>query len=191
MCATVFFWSVWATVLLTGSVPAWTRLQDYLPVPFQMPIEAWALSGAVVLTAGFFAMVAWRRRLPHPALMLWVGAVTLAWGLAMTLLLPWFDASKAYREVFTDAARHLPPDTRCIVLYHMGESERAMVDYYMNVPPRTAGVRENECGALLWRRSATTGHGRPVGPTWKSVWSGSRPAERAEQFELFVRARAQ
>lgn len=190
IAAAAFFWWIWATVLATGRVPEWTRLQEHLPVPFRMPVEGWTLSAALALTAGFLAMAVLRERLPRPALMLWVGAVTLAWGLAMTLLLPWFDASKGYREVFTEAARHLPPQPRCIVMYGLGESERAMVEYYMQVPPRTAGVREDECGALLWMGSASTDHGRPVGATWKSVWSGSRPGELSERFELFARDRA-
>ncbi|HET9653521.1 MAG TPA: glycosyltransferase family 39 protein, partial [Usitatibacter sp.] len=186
--AAIFFWGIWGTVLATSRVPAWTRLQEHLPVPFDMPVGVWTVGGAVALTAGFLALVAFRSRLPRPALTLWVGSVALAWGLAMTLLLPWFDASKSYREVFTEASRHLPPDTRCIVLYGLGESERAMVEYYMHVPPRSAGVREQECGAALWMGSVTTLHHYPDARMWKPVWSGNRPGELSERFELFAHA---
>lgn len=186
--AIVFLWGVWAAVLATHRVPEWTRLHEHLPVPFDMPLDPWAVGSAGALTAGFVLLVALRTRLPRPALMLWVGAVALSWGLAMTLLLPWLDASKAYREVFGDAARHLPPGTRCVVLYGLGESERAMVDYYMHVTPRTAGVREDECEAALWMGSSNTLHHYPDARVWRPIWSGSRPGEMWERFELFTRA---
>jgi hypothetical protein len=107
----------------------------------------------------------------------------------MTLLVPWLDAAKSYRAVFTDLARHLPPDPHCIVMDGLGESERALVEYYTGVAPRRRFVREEECAGLLWMGSALKGH-PPPGPGWSLVWAGNRPAEANERFELYLHPRA-
>src|SRR5205085_5976154 len=113
------------------------------------------------LTSGYLALIAYRGRLPAPNLALWVGTLALGWGLALTLLVPWFDAAKSYRGVFTDAARHLPAGAGCIFVDGLGESERALVEYYVGIEPRrfTAG---GPCAAVLWmgRDEART----PPGP---------------------------
>ena len=171
-------------LLATGSVPAWTHLQDHFPIPFEMEFHAGGFAAALALSAGFAALVALRARLPHSGLKLWVGALSLAWGLAMTLWLPWLDAAKSYRAVFEDMARHVPDG--CGAMRRLGESERAMVEYYT---PLRATTVESSCDAILWMGNAVTGKHRPR-EGWVRVWSGARPGEKAEKFELFLRQSA-
>ena len=40
--------------------------------------------------------------------MRWLAGVTLVWGLAMTLWLPWLDFAKSYRGVIADMQRARP-----------------------------------------------------------------------------------
>jgi 4-amino-4-deoxy-L-arabinose transferase and related glycosyltransferases of PMT family len=183
--AAIAAWWVWAMLLTTGSVPSWTRLPEHFPVPFEMEFHPGGFAAGMALTVGFAALVAMRKRLPQADLKLWVGALCVAWGLAMTLWLPWLDAAKSYRAVFEDMARHVPDG--CVALRRLGESERAMVEYYT---PLRATTVEASCDAILWTGHAVTGKHRP-GPEWTSVWTGSRPGEKAEKFELFVRRPAQ
>jgi hypothetical protein len=175
-------WTVWAVLAGTGRVPAWTHLQDQLPVPFAMPVEPAAVALALLLTAGFAALVILRDRIANAALMLWTGAMALVMGLAMTLWLPWIDAAKSYREVLEQAGMHAP--RTCLMLRGMGESEQAMLEYY-------AGLRgsppSGTCDALLWMGKAGSAKRRPPDTTWSSVWSGRRAGETVERFELFVR----
>lgn len=181
VAAAIAAWGVWAMLLATGGVPAWTRLQEHLPVPFALGFRPGAFAAAVALTAGFAFLAARRERLPRAGLALWVGALALAWGLVMTLWLPWLDAAKSYRAVFKDMARHAPPG--CVTLFKMGESERAMIGYYTRLKTTSA---LGGCDTIVWSANAAKGKHRP-GEDWELAWTGHRPGEFAEQFELFVR----
>jgi 4-amino-4-deoxy-L-arabinose transferase-like glycosyltransferase len=185
----VIVWGAWLLLVTQGTLPDSGRIARVLPLPFEMPLGPLALAAAAALTAGYVALVVIRKGLQAPALALWVGTLALIWGLAMTLLAPWLDAAKSYREVFTDLARHLPPDPNCIVMDGPGESERALVEYFTGVAPRRRFLHEEECAALLWMGNAHKGH-PPHAPDWKLVWSGNRPAESVEKFELYVHPRA-
>lgn len=180
--AAVAIWGVWSCLVDTGVVPEWTKLARTLPVPFTMPVNASLIAAAVALTAGFAILVALGDRIPHRPLALWIGALALGWGLTMTLWLPWLDAAKGYREVFEDMAQHVPAG--CLALSRLGESERAMVEYYTN---RTTSTRAADCDTLLWRRKAITRKHRPPPEVWREVWSGARAGDTNETYELLVR----
>lgn len=183
--AATFMWAVWLSLLLTGDVANWTRLAEHFPVPFQMRFDGTIVAAAALLTLGFVAIVALRDRLPHIQLVLWVGMLTLAWGLSMTLWLPWLEAAKGYRDVFTEAGERMPQG--CVALLGFGESERAMAEYYIERPVR-ASAQRGACDTLLWRGKAGRTRHRPE-TGWRSVWAGSRAGDTGEKFELFVRAR--
>jgi 4-amino-4-deoxy-L-arabinose transferase-like glycosyltransferase len=185
----VVVWGAWYLLVTGGMLPNAQRIGRVLPLPFAMPVLLPALLAAIALTAGYVALVVIHRRLAAPSLALWVGTLALLWGLAMTLLVPWLDAAKGYREVFTDLARHLPPDPNCIVMDGPGESERALVEYFTGVAPRQRFNHEEECAALLWMGAGGKGHPAHA-PEWRMVWSGNRRAEWNEKFELYVHARS-
>ena len=182
-------WGVWALLATRNMLPEARAIGRVLPLPFEMPIVVPAVAAALALTAGYIVLVSIRARLAAPSLTLWVGTLALLWGLAMTLLTPWLDAAKSYRAVFTDLARHLPPGSDCIVMDGPGESERALVEYFTGVAPRRRFVHEEECAALLWMGNADKAHA-PHPPDWSLVWSGNRPAESNERFELYLHPRA-
>jgi len=187
LAAAAFIWCVWAMLVSTGSIPAWKPLADHFPLPFQMPVSFPEIAAAIALSAGFVALIVWRERLLAPSLTLWVGALALTWGLAHTLWLPWLEHAKGYRELFADIDRMLPRDVGCIVMDGPGESERAMVEYYLNVTPRKRFVQEGDCGALLWMANAEKRIHPDWDGTWRRVWGASRPGEKVERFELFLR----
>lgn len=185
--AIVAVWGVWLALVFHWRLPAAEAIGRTLPVPFDMPIMIAAVVAAFALTAGYVVLFAFRNRFPASNLMLWVATLALGWGLALTLLLPWLDAAKSYRSVFTEVARHLPPDTSCLFVDGFGESERALVEYYTGLEPRRFD-RGGACVAMVWmgRLEART----PPGPEWSLVWKGNRPAETSEHFELFVKRTA-
>ena len=185
----IVVWGAWFLLATQGTLPDSGRIARVLPLPFQMPLVPLAIIAAVALTAGYIALIALRAKLASPSLGIWVGTLALVWGLGMTLLTPWLDAAKSYREVFADMARHLPADPNCIVMDGPGESERALVEYFTGVSPRRRFLHEEECGALLWMGKVQNPH-VPYAPDWKLAWSGNRPAESVEKFELFVHPRA-
>jgi 4-amino-4-deoxy-L-arabinose transferase-like glycosyltransferase len=187
LAVAALMWSVWGMLVSTGTIPDWKPITRNLPVPFEMPVSIAAIVAAGALTAGFAALVVLRDRLAAPSLTLWIGALALAWGLAHTLWLPWFEHAKGYRSLFAQVQPLLPRDVGCIVMDGPGESERALVEYYLGVTPRKRFVSEGDCGALLWMANAEKRIHPDWDGTWRRVWGASRPGEKVERFELFLR----
>ena len=184
----LFMWGVWALLVIEGGIPEGMPLARYLPAAFRMPVSIPELVAALVLTGAFASLAVWRRRLTAPSLSLWVGGLALAWGLAHTLWLPWLDAAKSYRSLFAEIAKRLPPNPECIATTSVGESERAMIWYYLGVPHRSRVTgREAECAALLWQFREHRPRAEPSSDIWRPVWRGSRPGDASEAFVLYLR----
>jgi 4-amino-4-deoxy-L-arabinose transferase-like glycosyltransferase len=183
----IFMWATWLLLVVVGDLGAWEPLASVLPVPFTMPVRPFAVGVALALSVGFIVLAAVRRRLPAASLTLWVASLALTWGLANTLWLPWLDAAKSYRPVFEEVARRMPPDARCVVMHGLGESERAMVEYYLGVVSRARHDHEEDCRALMWEGNLHKNRGWPWPGQWKLAWRGHRIGETEEGFELFLR----
>ena len=183
----VFMWAVWALLAWRGDLAPWAPLARVLPLPFAMPMQPLAIAAAGALTVGFVALGFARRRLPAASITLWVASLALVWGLANTLWLPWLDAAKSYRPVFDEVKARLPADARCVVAFELGESERAMIEFYLGVPPRARHLHEEDCRALMWEGNLHKNRGWPWPGPWKLVWRGHRLGETEEGFDLFLR----
>ncbi len=142
--------------------------------------------------AAIACIVIWRRlrRIPDglPAIAsAWSKGVVLLWCLAMTLFLPWLESLASYRDVFSDLRTHLPDRYACLNTYGLGESERAMVEYYAGLRSRPLnGTRHPECDLLL------VGSGRrttAVYPALEPViqWEGTRPKENPKEHYVLYR----
>jgi hypothetical protein len=108
----------------------------------------------------------------------WLAGVTLVWGLAMTIWLPWLDHAKSYRGVIADMKAHAAPG--CIAGRGLTEPQRAMFHYF-------AGVRADrpDCPNLVVHTPEAK---EPdVGAGWKPLWRGTRPGDEKEYFWLFSR----
>jgi len=184
----VLVWSAWAMLAIEGRIPKWLPFSGYLTAEFAMPISIVPVAAALALSAGFAALVVLRRRLAASGLAIWVGSIACVWGLAHTLWLPWLDDAKSYRTLFAELAQHLPPGTRCIVTAGVGESERAMIEYYADVMPRPrASNRQDDCPALLLQVRKYRDREPPKADVWQPVWRGARRGDVEEAFALYVR----
>jgi hypothetical protein len=116
----------------------------------------------------------------------WLAGVTLVWGLAMTLWLPWLDHAKSYRGMILDMQAHRPRVAGCVASTNLTEPQRAMFQYFAGlVTVREPSPAAQQCPLLL----AHTSQDRPPEPgaQWKLAWQGTRPGDRKEWFWLFVR----
>jgi 4-amino-4-deoxy-L-arabinose transferase-like glycosyltransferase len=142
---------------------------------------------AAACTFLWAALVARTMPTTRRALVNWAGGITLMWILASTLWLPYVDAGKSYRSVIAELARALPKGYRCISSVGLGESQRAMLEYYEGI----VTVREElprakrECDLLL--AQGTVAQEQPVGNLWKKIWEGARPGDSKERFRLYRR----
>jgi len=92
-------WALWGA-FLAGWRPPW--LEVHAP-GFVPRIEPAFLVAAILVTALWALTVILKLEPRLPAR--WLAAVTLVWGLAMTLWLPWLDYGKSYRGVIADMQR--------------------------------------------------------------------------------------
>ena len=179
-------WLVWLDMAARGSPPSW-------PVPASVLAHEFAahpgMGGAALGACATLAAIALGKPLlagVGRGLCAWVIGLALCWALLATLLLPWIDYSKSYRTVYSAIRAALPPTYRCISSAGLGESERAMLDYYLGIATwrREAGV-PRECDVLLVNGFKDRPP-RDVDPArWALVWQGARPGDSKERFWLF------
>lgn len=185
-CLAALIFAVWASMTLQGSPPNWLLAPSTLP---QELAAAPSLAGFVLAAFATLVAVAVGKRLLHGAgrgLCSWVLGLALCWALLSTLLLPSINYAKSYRSVFASIRTALPAEYRCMNSTGLGESERAMLDYYL--------------GIVSWRRET----GGPLGcdvllvngfrdspprdidaAQWSLIWQGARPGDTRERFWLF------
>ncbi len=137
-------------------------------------------------SAAWFALLA---RLPRNAerpLIIWVGGITAAWALLATLLIGWVDTTKSYRSVIADMQRAMPQQYLCIAGRELGETQRAMLDYFAGIRTRRADTAQAAgCDLLL-------AQGMPldelvIAPEWNKIWEGHRPGDKDERLRLYQR----
>jgi hypothetical protein len=107
----------------------------------------------------------------------------MAWGLPALLWLPWIDHAKSYREMYQSMARAMPAQVDCVATLDLGESERAVLEYELDIPTLDP---ERACNAVLRQRRADR-VAPPVPRSWTLAWSGNRPGDSRERFELWLR----
>lgn len=150
-----------------------------------------AFTIALALTACWIVLL-WRsERSLHRSTAFWAGGVTLAWGLAMTLWLPWIDYGKTYQPVarsLAAAVKKTAPAARCIDSRGLGEAQRAAFDYHANIVTRRLEIHARSACPLLLVQASTRDSSAAdrLDPGWRRVWEGNRPRDR-ERYRLYVR----
>jgi 4-amino-4-deoxy-L-arabinose transferase-like glycosyltransferase len=151
------------------------------------PLDLRLLGAALVVTL-FWLIVIGRTLLQKgPLLLSWTAGIALVWGLVMTLWLPWLEAEASYRGIFTSLRQGLPETYHCVASLGMGESERAMIEYYAGIQVLPLeGHREQRCDLLLIgleKRYVDT----DKRPAWTVLWEGGRPADRPKEHYTLYR----
>jgi len=183
--AMVLVWYGWGALVFTSQAPDWPWLVKHFPKAFSLPFSASAVLLAAMVTCGFAAICVKLHPSPRRALIAWVGACALMWGLPALLWLPWIDNGKSYRSMYESMARAIPAGVDCVASLGLGESERAVLEYVLDIPTRDP----QQCNAVL-RQGRTGRIAAPVPETWRLVWKGSRPGDHRERFELWLRPTA-
>ena len=120
---------------------------------------------------------------------IWLAAVTLLWGTALTLLLPWINEPKSYRGVFAQLGaflEHSPYGNECIANGGLGENIAPMWEYFSGHVAPAEDFNDTTCPLLL----IATGRDAPrvLNPRWEMVWRGSRVLDsKNEELRLYHR----
>ncbi|WP_374620260.1 ArnT family glycosyltransferase [Pandoraea sp.] len=188
----LFLWVRWGLQLTGNGHIAAGPIGKWLPLDYVLPFSPGLVLGAVVVAALWAMAIAHRRQLG--ALVFGFAGLTFVWGTLSTLLLPWINEARSYRTPFAalhaSLAQAAPPGTplanRCIGSYNVGESERAMLDYFIDVRPVQipALAQASRCGVLLILDKANARIPAPHG--WREIWQGGRAGDTNERFRAFV-----
>ncbi len=178
-------------IALCGSaaVAAWGGLSRLLPAAAGMlPV----MTGLALLTAGLCAgWIGWIRRMaahgaPPDGALATAVSLTLLFAAALAAWLPTADQRTGFREAFITLAPVLRETEGCVASLELGESERGMLDYYVDLRTRRIDVDPDagECPLRFeqQRRNADEAlfgcPGRPV------LWQRQRIGHPDETFRL-------
>lgn len=172
--------ALWAYGTAHGHAPDVPFIVSRLPADYAFPFFPAFLGGAVVLCAVVFACA---RHRDASWLHRWTLGLALAWGIPMTLLLPWIDEARSFREPFAAMAM-AARGTECIASLGLGENQRGMLSYVTSLRPAQWG-RHQGCGFALWQRNGQDEEAPAIVDGWPLVWEGSRAGENGERFFLY------
>lgn len=179
----IFLWAAWS-VLFTG-VPEQVSTWLHRYHPGYVPHVEWIpLLVAVFYTTVWLGISIRRRPSGRHAMMSWVIGLTLFWGLLMTVWLPWLDSGKSYRSMMLAIGQTMSGTGGCITGRDIGEPQRAMLHYYLNL--RVISNDGSDIVGCPWLLSQGMGN-EPDPFSWRQVWTGQRPGDRDERFRLYQR----
>jgi hypothetical protein len=144
------------------------------------------LAAALLVSAAWVAAMAFRSRWNAAVAVSWSAGVILIWGLIMTLWLPWMEAETSFRDVFTSLRDRFPDRYTCLASYGVGESERAMLEYYADARTRPLEILTDQPCDLLIVGFDRYGINYASQRDWKVLWEGTRPLEHPkEHYTLY------
>lgn len=179
-------WLGWIA-MMTGHPARLAERMHKLSLAYVPTFVWWLFLPALLLTVTWVIVVFNNKRTNRALVTDWAVGMTLAWGVLMTLWLPWLDAAKSYKATFASMQQALPQNFACITGRHMGDAQRAAVDYYLGIHVLPFETTQNlGCDLYLIQDERDLEHVDP-GQDWKLIWQGKRPSDRRESFRLFQR----
>ncbi len=150
------------------------------------PLDPLLIGAALLITALWLAGLRRLFRKDTIFPLSWTAGIVVVWGLAMTLWLPWFEGETSFRDVFTSLRDKLPGHYQCVASYGLGESERAMLEYYAGIRVRPLeSTRMTSCDLLILGSGRDKVDAEPI-DRWRIAWDGVRPQDRPkEHYSLY------
>jgi 4-amino-4-deoxy-L-arabinose transferase-like glycosyltransferase len=182
----IVFWGFWIDSYVNGMAPNVARLFRDSEVGFKPSFHLGTILAALGLTVLWIVLVRPARRSNRRAILNWAAGVTLIWGLAATIWLPYLDSRRSYRWTIEDIVVRLPP-TGCVASWNLGEPQRALLYYFAGLQTTREELEPgHDCPALLVQYGRVAGE--PVAPAgWTPTWSGARRGDNTERFVLYIR----
>jgi 4-amino-4-deoxy-L-arabinose transferase-like glycosyltransferase len=181
--ALVLWFGWFAMVTGSPSVVA-HKLHDFQP-DYIPRINGVLLVAAIFYSSAWLLLVIKVTRLDTNVFVNWTLGIVLIWGLIMTLWLPALNAGSSYRAAFTDLKRSLPQGYKCIASRNLGESERAMLEYFTGLQTirlESTGSSGN-CDLLLEERG---GDSKSLYSGLQRIWEFNHPSIRPKNiFTLY------
>ena len=176
-------WIGWGAAITGQPEVAAAWLHREVPgFTYRFSFLAFAL--AALLTLIWMVVVARSLRSTRRAIVNWTAGITMVWMLMMTLGVPLVDQARSYRAVSSRIVEALPRDFTCIARRNVGDAQRALLDYFVNMQTVRDDIpAASRCRALLVQ--AAPSRIPAVAREWTEAWRGSRPGDRNEIFILY------
>ena len=177
-------WLGWFA-MMTG-IPATLAARMHKLSLAYIPHIDWGMLALAAITTLTWAIIVFKaKRSNRAAITDWAVGITMVWGLLMTLWLPWLDAAKSYHGMMADMQKALPPGYACMSSNHLGEPQRALLDYYLDIRTQPFEISQHvDCDLYLIQDERNLEKIEP-GTAWKLIWQGKRPSDRRESFRLY------
>ena len=91
------------------------------------------------------------------------------------------------RVALLDGPHPVPKGYRCISSIGLGESQRAMLEYYEDIVTLREELPQPKRDCELLLTQGTAAQEQAVGSGWKKIWEGARPGDNKERFRLYRR----
>lgn len=189
----VFFagiiWFYW--VAMTFGIPAKLSAHiQHLHPDYIATFNSTTFALALLYTLGWIGLIISLKRSKGRPIIVWALGMTMIWGLLMTLFIGLFDSAASYRTTMMSLSRAIPSNYNCMSSQSLGESQRAMLEYYANVTTQRVEIgKGSECNVTLIQGDAIAESAK-LGPEWKKIWEGRRSNDKAERYQLFQRDNA-
>ena len=181
-------WLGWFA-MLTGKPAKIAERMQFLAATQEAHLNFPALAAGLTVTIIWLFVIANSKRSNRGAITNWAVGMTMAWGLLMSLWLPWIDNARGYKHVMKPLQQAMPAGQHCINSYGVGLAQTALLDYYTGLrlqPQASLNAAKPQCNLYLIQEDRSHPSMTP-GPEWQLLWSGSRAMDRRESFRLFIR----
>lgn len=177
-------WACWCAVDLGFATHLSALLQQKQP-QYAPHVRLWLLVIAIALSAGWLMLIS-NKAGPYRAAMIWAAGVATVWGLLGTLMVNWFDTGMSYRGMLFELAQSLPAGHGCIASRTLGESQRAIFEFFSDIVTerQESTSARKDCGLLMMQTLEQPSAPSP-GEPWALIWDGSRPGDYHEHFWLY------
>lgn len=181
----IAFWLYW-TAAMTGVPAAAARAVTIQAPGFLLSFSVVPFIFAAVLSIVWLYAVIRAHRSNRRAIVNWAAGITLIWVFLSTLMLPAIDHVRSYRQVVGTVAQYLPAQRQCIASTQLGDSQRALFDYFAQV--RFVPLTDERSAACDWLLAQSSRAQPPIiDSKWRKVWEGARPGDRSELLRLYRR----
>jgi 4-amino-4-deoxy-L-arabinose transferase-like glycosyltransferase len=179
----VALWLLWSAIHL--GFPAKLSARAVAFNPEYLPSYSSLNIGFAVFISAVWCWVLFRRRqLGKQAMINWTCGLALIWGLSMSLLLPWLDASKTYRHVAQGLRSAIPKNHQgCMMSQGLNSAVAASLHYFAGIATQKIEEAPTAACSLLLVQVAGDMYFAP--PQATLLWQGARAGDTKERFYLY------
>ena len=182
----MLMWGLWIDAYVNGMPANVARLFRDTETGYRPSFHLGTMLAATGLTVLWVVLVRPARRSNRRAILNWAAGVTLIWGLATTIWLPYLDSRRSYRWTVENVAMRVPRDA-CLASRNLGEPQRAVFRYFAGIDTVREEVRaDHGCRLLVVQYGRVAGEPEPLAG-WTAIWSGARRGDDTERFVLYKR----